>query len=144
MVGRYLLIFVLGVIGILMAAPLILTLFTSLKPTTELVNPAWYPPLEITFEHYVRVWTEGGFSRYFLNTLIISVVDAIVMIFIASLAAYGLVFLNFYCGRTSHKIRGWGFWVCFFFSADFTLFVFTLWRGICTDPENALFPIGLY
>ncbi|MEX3014230.1 carbohydrate ABC transporter permease [Gymnodinialimonas hymeniacidonis] len=95
MLGRYLLIFVLGIIGILMAAPLVLTLFTSLKPTTELVNPAWYPPLDITFEHYIRVWTEGGFSRYFLNTLLISVVDAVIMIIVASLSAYALVFMKF-------------------------------------------------
>lgn len=95
MVTRYVLIFVLGIFAILMASPLILTLFTSLKPTTELVNPAWYPPLNFTFEHYLRVWTEGGFSRYFLNTLIISVVDAAVMVVIASLAGYALVFVDF-------------------------------------------------
>lgn len=95
MVTRYVLIFVLGIFAILMASPLILTLFTSLKPTTELVNPAWYPPLDFTFEHYLRVWTEGGFSRYFLNTLIISVVDAAVMVVIASLAGYALVFVDF-------------------------------------------------
>lgn len=93
--GRWLLLFVLGVIAILMVSPLILTVFTSLKPTTELVNPPWYPPIDITFEHYVRVWTDGGFSRYFLNTLIISVIDAAVMILIASLAAYAMVFMRF-------------------------------------------------
>ena len=95
MSGRYMLLFVLGVIAVLMASPLILTLFSSLKPTTELVNPPWYPPLEITFEHYIRVWTEGKFGKYFLNTLIISTVDAIAMIGIASLAAYALVFMKF-------------------------------------------------
>ncbi len=93
--GRWLLLFVLGVIAILMVSPLILTIFTSLKPMTELVNPPWYPPVNITFEHYTRVWSEGGFSRYFFNSLLISVVDAIVMIFIASLAAYAMVFMNF-------------------------------------------------
>ncbi len=95
MVTRYVLVFVLGIFAILMASPLILTFFTSLKPTTELVNPAWYPPLELTTEHYVRVWTEGGFSRYFFNTLLISLVDAAVMVVIASLAGYALVFIDF-------------------------------------------------
>ena len=95
MIGRYLLLLVLGVIAIIMAAPLILTVFTSLKPTTELANPAWYPPIQVTYEHYVRVWSEGGFSRYFFNTLLISVIDAVVMIFIASFAAYAMVFIDF-------------------------------------------------
>ena len=95
MIGRYALLFALGIVAILMASPLILTLFSSLKPPTELVNPPWYPPFDVTFEHYIRVWTEGKFSRYFLNTLIISTVDAIAMIGIASLAAYALVFIRF-------------------------------------------------
>ncbi len=93
--GRWVLLFILSVIAIVMAAPLVLTLFTSLKPTTELVNPAWSPPVELTFEHYVRVWTDGGFNRYFFNTLLISVVDAIAMVIIASLAAYAMVFMEF-------------------------------------------------
>ncbi|MDW3225375.1 MAG: carbohydrate ABC transporter permease [Paracoccaceae bacterium] len=95
MFGRYALIFGLGVIAILMVSPLILTVFSSLKPTTELGNPPWYPPIDLTFEHYARVWTEGKFNIYFLNTLIISTVDAIVMIGVASLAAYALVFMDF-------------------------------------------------
>ena len=95
MVLRYTLLVVLSVIAILMAAPLVLTVFTSLKPATELGNPPWYPPLSVTFEHYVRVWTEGGFNRYFLNTIIISAVDAVVMIVIASLAAYAMIFMQF-------------------------------------------------
>jgi len=95
MVARYALVFVLGIIAILMVSPLILTVFTSLKPTTELVNPAWYPPLDVTIDHYIRVWTEGGFNRYFFNTFVISIIDAAVMIVIASMAAYALVFINF-------------------------------------------------
>ncbi|MEM0948073.1 MAG: carbohydrate ABC transporter permease [Pseudomonadota bacterium] len=101
--GRWILLFVLGVIAIVMVSPLILTIFTSLKPTTELVNPPWFPPIDITVEHYVRVWTDGGFSRYFMNTLIISVIDAITMIFIASLAAYAMVFMEFR-GKTALQV----------------------------------------
>ena len=100
MYSRWILLFVLGVIAVLMAAPLVLTVFTSLKPTTELVNPAWYPPIDLTFEHYLRVWTEGGFNRYFFNTLVISVIDAIVMVVIASLAAYAMLF------NVSSSLRG--------------------------------------
>ncbi len=75
--------------------PLILTVFSSLKPTTELVNSPWYPPLDVALEHYFRVWAEGKFNRYFLNTVIIPTVDAVVMIGIASLAAYAPVFMKY-------------------------------------------------
>ncbi|SDE37003.1 carbohydrate ABC transporter permease [Limimaricola pyoseonensis] len=95
MFARYLLLLVLTVIAVLMSAPSIMTVFTSLKPATELGDPAWFPPLAPTFEHYVRVWTEGGFGKYFGNTVLISAIDAVVMIFIASMAAYAMVFIDF-------------------------------------------------
>lgn len=101
--ARYALIFILGVIAILMTAPLILTVFTSLKPSTELVLPAWSPPREVTFEHYVRVWFDGKFNRYFFNTILISVIDALAMIVIASMAAYALVFVKFR-GKVTVKV----------------------------------------
>ena len=100
---RYALVFILALIAILMAAPLVLTVFTSLKPSTELVFPAWYPPRDITFEHYSRVWIDGKFNRYFFNTVLISLIDAVVMIFIASMAAYALVFIKFK-GKLAIKI----------------------------------------
>lgn len=93
--ARYALIVVLGIIGLMMAAPLILTIFTSLKPATELVQPAWHPPMDVTFEHYSRVWIDGKFNQYFFNTVLISAIDAVAMIFLASMAAYALVFVNF-------------------------------------------------
>lgn len=85
----------LTLLAALMTAPSLMTVFTSFKPTTEQVRPAWLPPLEPTFEHYLRVWTEGGFSRYFLNSVVISIVDAIVMILLASMVAYAIEFLRF-------------------------------------------------
>lgn len=101
--ARYALLFILSVIAIFMVAPLILTIFTSLKPPTELILPAWYPPKDITFEHYRRVWFDGKFNRYFFNTVLISVIDACLMIIIASMAAYALVFIKFR-GKLAIKI----------------------------------------
>ncbi len=86
---------ILALIAFLMTAPSAMTLFTSLKPAEELINPAWTPPQAITFEHFGRVWTDGGFRRYFLNTVLISTVDAIVMIVLASMTAYAMVFMTF-------------------------------------------------
>ncbi len=95
MIGRFSLLAILAVIAVLMTAPSVMTVFTSLKPPAELVRPAWLPPIDITFQHFERVWNEGGFSRYFLNTVLISTVDAIVMIVLASMTAYAMVFMNF-------------------------------------------------
>ncbi|WP_421725977.1 carbohydrate ABC transporter permease [Bauldia sp.] len=95
MSGRWAVLVALAVIAVLMSAPSVMTLFTSFKPAAELVRPPWLPPLDATLEHYVRVWVDGGFGRYFLNTVAISAVDAVAMIILASMIAYALVFMEF-------------------------------------------------
>ena len=95
MASRYVVFGVLAVVAFLMTAPSAMTLFTSLKTPEELILPAWSPPTSITFEHFERVWTEGGFSRYFFNTFLISTVDALAMILLASMTAYAMVFMAF-------------------------------------------------
>ncbi|WP_144224705.1 carbohydrate ABC transporter permease [Mesorhizobium amorphae] len=83
-----------GALALFMIAPTLLALSTSLKPTAEADTP-WAISSVWTFKHYTRVWTEGGFSRYFFNSFIISCVDALVMIVLASLAGYALTFMHF-------------------------------------------------
>ena len=95
MLGRLLSMALLAFIAILMTTPSVMTLFTSLKPPGELVRPAWLPPLNMSFEHFERVWIQGGFSRYFGNSVLISTIDAVVMVFLASMTAYAITFMNF-------------------------------------------------
>jgi ABC-type glycerol-3-phosphate transport system permease component len=84
---------VLTVVVVIICAPLLMTLLTAIKPADEAGSPLSLPS-RITFEFFVKVWTEG-FNRYFVNSLIISTVDAVVMIVIASLAGYAMVFIRF-------------------------------------------------
>lgn len=94
MTRRYTVLTVFGLLALFMIAPSVLAGFTSLKPAADADVP-WAIPRVWTFEHYVRVWTEGGFSRYFLNSFIISFADALIMIVFASLAGYALTFMSF-------------------------------------------------
>ncbi|MDX8535149.1 carbohydrate ABC transporter permease [Mesorhizobium sp. VK25A] len=80
--------------AVLMTLPSVLTLLASIKPATEQGEAAWLPPAHPTFENFIRVWTDGGFSRYFINTALISIVDAAIMIALASMVAYALHFLR--------------------------------------------------
>ncbi len=45
-------------------------------------------PKEFHFENYILAWKEGGFSRYFLNSILYTTSVVIGIIIIASLAAY--------------------------------------------------------
>lgn len=86
---------VLIVLAALMTAPSLMTLFAAFKPATEQGSPAWALPNAPTWDNFVRVWTDGGFARYFGNTILISTIDAIIMIALASMIAYALHFLKF-------------------------------------------------
>jgi ABC-type glycerol-3-phosphate transport system permease component len=88
--------------ALFMCAPILLTVFTALKPASEAAMP-WMPPTRITFEHFAAVWTSGGFSRYFLTSFVISAADALLMIAMASLAAYGITFMDF-AGKAALRV----------------------------------------
>jgi multiple sugar transport system permease protein len=64
---------------------------TSIKTNVEIYAfPVVYLPSKVTFQNYIDVFTQQTFGRFFLNSVIVSSVSAVVCVFIASLAAYGL------------------------------------------------------
>ncbi|MEM1875152.1 MAG: carbohydrate ABC transporter permease [Candidatus Hadarchaeales archaeon] len=86
---------VLGVTSVLVVAPLILTFFSSLKSPDQFLRAPWTPPYPPTFDNFVSAWYKGRFNVYFKNSVIISTVDALLMVFIATTAAYAFAFLRF-------------------------------------------------
>jgi len=78
--------------------PLYVMVVTSLKGMAEIrVGNIFAPPVEITFEPWVKAWSEActglncdGLSRGFWNSVKIAVPSVLVSIFIASLNGYAL------------------------------------------------------
>jgi len=68
---------------------------SSLKTQETIFKDMSLIPAKVHFENYYLAWKEGGFGRYFLNSIIytVSVVFGIVMV--ASLAAYAFSRLKF-------------------------------------------------
>jgi multiple sugar transport system permease protein len=82
--------------SLLMIVPFLYLLLTSLKPRTEL---AIYPPrlLPIVWrpENYSDVWRAGHFSGYFVNSTVVAVLHALLVILVAALAAYPFARIQF-------------------------------------------------
>jgi multiple sugar transport system permease protein len=79
--------------------PLLWIVLTSIKTQRDLFI---MPPLFVfkpTFEHWGKVILESEFLRYYLNSLIIAVSTVVVVLSVATLAAYGLV-----RGRYNRKV----------------------------------------
>ena len=86
------------VVAIYYLVPLYVMIVTSLKGMPEIrVGNVFSPPLEMTFEPWVKAWSEActglncdGLSRGFLNSVRITVPSVIVSIAIASVNGYAL------------------------------------------------------
>lgn len=76
--------------------PVIWIFLTSIKPTGEIY--AWPPifiPQEPTFAHYKTVLLGSNLSRYIINSIVISTLSTASVVFLGSLAGYGLGRIKF-------------------------------------------------
>jgi putative chitobiose transport system permease protein len=84
-------------IAIVMLLPLLWLLSTALKSTSENIFqfPPQLLPAQPTLQNFVRVWQSQPFGRYFVNSLLVSVLTVGLNLVFCSLAAYPLARLNF-------------------------------------------------
>jgi multiple sugar transport system permease protein len=77
---------------LVVVAPLLWMIVTSIKPQAELfaIPPVVWPE-QITFEHYCRLLTETPFLRYLKNSAILAVGTTTLVIVIATMGAHSLV-----------------------------------------------------
>ncbi len=79
-----------------MLIPFIWMVSTSLRPSGSAFSyPPQLFPSEITFESYELLFTRVPFGRYFVTTLIVTVLTVAGQVGITSLAAYGFARLRF-------------------------------------------------
>ncbi|MFC1807993.1 carbohydrate ABC transporter permease [Candidatus Omnitrophota bacterium] len=70
--------------------PLMWMFASSLKTQTTVFSDMSLFPKNPHWENFYIAWTEGGFGQYFFNSLLYTVVVVIGIVFIASLAGYGI------------------------------------------------------
>ncbi len=75
--------------------PVIWMVFTSLRTNPELYSNPWGLPSSLNLENYVKVWNTSPIPTYFLNSLIVSTISTLLVLLLASMAAYGFSRLKF-------------------------------------------------
>jgi len=68
--------------------PLLWMIISSLKTQDTIFKDMSIIPRQFHFENYVQAWIEGGFGRYFLNSIFYTVSVVMGIVIISSLAAY--------------------------------------------------------
>jgi raffinose/stachyose/melibiose transport system permease protein len=73
--------------------PLLWTLLTSLKSTPELYRDPFGLPGTIKWNNYSNAWVNANMGTYFLNSVLITLLSTVMVLFIASTSAF--VFARF-------------------------------------------------
>ncbi|MEK4509394.1 carbohydrate ABC transporter permease [Paenibacillus anaericanus] len=82
--------------SILAIMPFLYMLATALtKDTYTMPNPPILIPKEFYTGNFVSAWTSNSFSRYFLNSLFVSLVTMVLTLAISTASAYGFAKLRF-------------------------------------------------
>lgn len=75
--------------------PLVWMISSSLKTQEEIFRDTSLLPKVFHFENYYLAWQEGGFGRFFLNSIFYTASVVIGIVIVASLAAYAFSRLRF-------------------------------------------------
>lgn len=87
--------FILGISWFLITAyPLLFMFITSLKNNMEFFESIWSFPKQFNFDNYRRVF-ESGFLKYFLNSLLVSILSVVLIIVTGSMASYAITRFKF-------------------------------------------------
>jgi raffinose/stachyose/melibiose transport system permease protein len=76
--------------SLLIIFPLITMFLSSFKSSREIFLFPYSLPKIVRFENYVQVWVQGNFGRYFGNSLLVTGVTMTLVLFIGSMAAFGI------------------------------------------------------
>lgn len=81
--------------AVIQLLPLVWLLLFSLKSNQEVFNLSPFAlPMHPKWENYVKVWSQGNISRYFINSVWITIVSVAATILLASLVTFALTRLR--------------------------------------------------
>ncbi len=76
--------------------PVYWTVVAAFKTTREIyaVQPTWFP-LQPTLENFTEAWSAAPFGRYYLNSIVVTLLGSGAEVWFALSSAYALAFLRF-------------------------------------------------
>jgi len=93
--NKAILYFILTFIAGVMFYPMIWMVYSSMKTNQEIFETPWALPTDFRWQHFVAAWDSGHLGTYIWNSLFISTISVLGILFIASLAAYAFSRLEF-------------------------------------------------
>jgi N-acetylglucosamine transport system permease protein len=85
--------------SVIVIVPLLWTLMTSFKTTSEIFASPFSLPAHWDFTNYVNAWTVSGIGDYFLNTVIVVGSALVIVMMLGAMCAYVLARYEFFGAR---------------------------------------------
>lgn len=76
--------------AILIFYPLLNMMISSFKTSREIFKTPYALPEKWLFSNYAEVWGEGGFGRYFFNSIYVTGISIGIVLLLGSMAAFGI------------------------------------------------------
>lgn len=70
--------------------PVLVTVFTALRPAADVMRSPFGLPTELFLDNLTTAWTRGRFASYLLNSVIITVPTVVGVVVLSCLAGYGI------------------------------------------------------
>ena len=93
--GRMLGYAVLAVFAVAQLAPVALMILNSVKTDLHVLSDPLGLPSEFRLSNYAEIWQRANFSRYLLNSVVVTVASVAILLLIASMIAYYLARYDF-------------------------------------------------
>jgi len=89
---------------IIVIVPFLWTVMSSFKTTKEILGSPFSLPAELSFDNYVKAWTDAGIGRYFFNTVFVVGSSLILVMLLGSMLAYVLARFRFRGNRVIYNV----------------------------------------
>ncbi len=89
-IKKFLMYFLLLILAFIVSLPLLNALFTSLKPQGEILSSTKFLPSRISFFYYKSVFKNTPYTRFILNSFLVSVTATFISTAVAALAGYAI------------------------------------------------------
>ena len=86
---------VLSVWALVVILPLLWTIYTSFKTSSEILTTPFGLPAEMQWNNYPRAWSEAHIGEYLLNTIIVVGSALVLVMLLGSMCAYALARFRF-------------------------------------------------
>lgn len=90
--------------SVVVIVPLLWTVMTSFKTTSEIFASPFALPKHWNFDNYVNAWTTAGIGTYFVNTVIVVGFGLVIVMTLGAMCAYVLARYQFFGSRAIYYL----------------------------------------